>query len=242
METLLDRPAGPEPVQGDISNRISNRLTAIGQKVTMIVQEGRNSLQRIHARVSLIQLCVSDEEVMQDLKAIESACRELSRMFDEIREFAAEPPLHFSQHSICDSLERSWQHVADSRDDFVAQLNLHCNVEVDLCSFDAEKIEQVFRNVVENAIDACDGPLVMNVNVSRELDGGCCFFVVSFRDNGNGFSDNARQSALTPFFTTKKHGCGLGLCICQKILAAHNDWLKILHSPVGALISVAIPA
>ncbi|MCW5890231.1 MAG: 2TM domain-containing protein [bacterium] len=103
---------------------------------------------------------------------------------------------------------------------------------------DAEKLQQVFTNVLANAIDAFDG-----VAESRRIE---CFVenggrqaTVRIRDNGAGMSPEVTGRIFTPFFTTKEQGTGLGLAISRKIVEAHAGTMDVA-SEVGRGTEFAI--
>ena len=66
--------------------------------------------------------------------------------------------------------------------------------------------------------------------------------VLSFRDTGPGFSEDALAKAMDPFFTTKDNGTGLGLPIVQAIIDSHGGSMKLSNAPQGgALITISLP-
>jgi signal transduction histidine kinase len=44
-----------------------------------------------------------------------------------------------------------------------------------------------------------------------------------------------------PFYTTKKHGSGMGLAVCQRIMEEHNGWISIERHLVGTAFEVWLP-
>jgi two-component system, NtrC family, nitrogen regulation sensor histidine kinase GlnL len=65
---------------------------------------------------------------------------------------------------------------------------------------------------------------------------------VEVADTGPGISEENLAKVGTPFFSTKDNGTGLGLAVCQKIVADHRGMLKIDSKPgQGTRISVLLP-
>ena len=87
---------------------------------------------------------------------------------------------------------------------------------------DAEKLRQVFANVLDNAIDALRarrrGPPHRALHRERRPASA----TVRVRDNGGGIPPEKIDRIFNPFFTTKENGTGLGMAISKKIVEAHD--------------------
>jgi two-component system NtrC family sensor kinase len=102
---------------------------------------------------------------------------------------------------------------------------------------DAHQLEQVFLNVINNAVDAImdSAPAgTLRVSLYREDSRTC----VEFRDSGPGLKDSSK--IFNPFYTTKKigKGTGLGLSICYGIVKEHGgDTWPVTTNTVGLFFS-----
>ena len=96
---------------------------------------------------------------------------------------------------------------------------------------DAEKLKQVFANVIDNAIDAFDG-VPENRRIELFIENGGSNAVVRVRDNGCGIPADKLGRIFNPFFTTKEKGTGLGMAISKKIVEAHAGTMDV-DSEVG---------
>lgn len=85
-----------------------------------------------------------------------------------------------------------------------------------LCN--GNQIKQVFLNLVKNAIEAIDNGGKIKIEARLENS----WIEVSIADNGNGISAKLRDLLGQPFITTKESGTGLGLVICNKLIAEHK--------------------
>jgi two-component system, NtrC family, C4-dicarboxylate transport sensor histidine kinase DctB len=111
-----------------------------------------------------------------------------------------------------------------------------------LVTGDAVRIEQVFINLLRNALDAVETANVRRVSVALEQHGG--FAVVSFADSGPGIPCDVAAHLFEPFFTTKPSGkgLGLGLAISSSIVQAMNGQLTGSNcAGGGALFEVRLP-
>lgn len=221
---------------------LCERLATIGEVVTNVAHESRNALQRIQAQADLMELdLVNDTEKMHGLDVIKSASHSLLCMFDELREFAAPIELNSETCQLRDLVDRAWLSLTTIPEAHLATLS--CNfTDVEL-SVDACRIEQVFRNLFENALAACPSPARIDVSWSVESHVDPRTIHISVRDNGPGFSDEQRERAFEPFYTTKKKGTGLGLPICRRILREHQGWLDIrpTQGELGAWMELVLP-
>jgi signal transduction histidine kinase len=107
---------------------------------------------------------------------------------------------------------------------------------------DADKLRQVFTNVIDNAIDAMEG----NAG-ERRLEFGIVSLypgtaTVVVRDNGCGIADDKLTKIFNPFYTTKKSGTGLGMGIAKKVMDAHSGRIEVQSKPgAGTEFRLSIP-
>ncbi|HKD65244.1 MAG TPA: ATP-binding protein [Candidatus Binataceae bacterium] len=108
---------------------------------------------------------------------------------------------------------------------------------------DADKLRQVFTNVIDNAIDAMEsnaGERRLEIGI-RTLRPAAA--TVMIRDNGCGIGEDELGKIFNPFYTSKPNGTGLGMGVAKKVMDAHNGRIEV-HSQSGAgtefLISLPI--
>ena len=95
------------------------------------------------------------------------------------------------------------------------------------------------RALVTNAIEAVDGKGSVAVRLEPRLEGG---WLLSVRDSGPGFSDEARSRAVEPFFTTRPGAQGLGLAQVHAFARQAHGRLSIDRAPGGgAEVSLTLP-
>ncbi len=101
---------------------------------------------------------------------------------------------------------------------------------------DAIMLRQVVLNLVNNALDALDGPGKIAVRTRGERNGiGSAHAVVSVSDTGRGVRAEHLPHIFDPFFTTKDvgRGVGLGLAICQSFIEQHGGTIRADSPGVG---------
>ena len=109
------------------------------------------------------------------------------------------------------------------------------------CAVDVFRLEQVFRNILENALAACRDPVEVAIRCGETLLDGQPAVCVAIRDNGPGLNPEQRQRIFEPFFTTKTKGTGLGMAIAQRILEAHEGQITVGDAGPGAEIVLLLP-
>ncbi len=103
-------------------------------------------------------------------------------------------------------------------------------------------MQQVLLNLVLNAAEAVGGNGKQDGTVSvrtETADPGARLLVA---DNGPGIPTDSLKKVFEPFWSTKPAGIGMGLAICQSIVATHNGTLTASNGPgAGATFCVTLP-
>lgn len=104
------------------------------------------------------------------------------------------------------------------------------------------EIQQVLVNLLLNAAQAMQSTPIEErvVTVSTESDGH--LVTLRVRDRGCGISEDRLATVFNPFYTTKKHGIGMGLAICRRIIEAHGGRLEAKPEKPGCALLFSLPA
>jgi C4-dicarboxylate-specific signal transduction histidine kinase len=105
------------------------------------------------------------------------------------------------------------------------------------------QLREVLLNLLHNAIEAmagvADRPRLLQVITTRQDEGTV---VVAIKDTGPGIAPERLNDIFDAFVTTKAHGMGLGLAICQLIIQGHGGQLSAFsNGKDGSLFRYALP-
>src|SRR5262249_4723822 len=115
---------------------------------------------------------------------------------------------------------------------------------------DEAQLTHVVLNLVKNAMEAMpdSGALTITTrmetdfHILRQASGSGKFMRLEVADSGPGFPDAELHRVFEPFFTTKPRGSGLGLSICERIVAVHGGSIQAENRQGGgAVVTVTLP-
>lgn len=217
----------------------AERLASIGQLVTGISHESRNALQRIQMGLDNLSFELNDNEsfpgAKEELNLVAKSTKDLVRLFEDLRSYAAPIKLSLTSSDLRSVWQKAWSSLQTERKGRQAEL-IDDTGDLDLtCRIDSFRIEQVFRNLMENALAACDDPVQLRIQChAAELDGKPAVRV-HLRDNGPGLSPEQQARIFEAFFTTKRKGTGLGMAIVHRIIDEHGATITAGNAnPAGA--------
>jgi signal transduction histidine kinase len=100
-------------------------------------------------------------------------------------------------------------------------------------------LNQVWTNLIDNAVDAMNGKGMLKLITRREND----FVMVEVADDGVGVSDEAKEHLFEPFYTTKDigSGTGLGLDIAYRVIQEHKGTIEFWSTPGNTRFIVRLP-
>jgi len=205
-------------------------LATLGELSASVAHEIRNPLCGILLSLEVLQTKMDPEDSRSIL--LTNLHREALKMERVVNNL-----LHFARHYqprrvICElgdvvlkTIESIKTHLQKRQIDVrVRRSAIRCEAEVD-----PDLVQQVFRNILLNSVDAC--PRGSHLDVDLELADGDTV-VVAFTDQGEGIQKEKLARIFDPFFTSKTSGVGLGLSVSKKIVDAHRGHIDV-ESEVG---------
>src|SRR5580698_3367787 len=189
------------------------------------------------ARAALVRIAAS-VEVATLLNEIESGTSRISDLVRAIKEYTYMDQTPLQNVDIVKSLETTLTILNHKLKRGVVVERDYQKIPLLVNSFGSE-LNQVWTNIIDNAIDAMNGKGELRVRTYR--DDGCV--VVEIGDNGPGISDEVKAHIFEPFFTTKGvgEGTGLGLDTVQRIVRKHRGSIQVISKPGDTRFHVLLP-
>lgn len=189
------------------------------------------------ARAALVRIAAS-VEIANMLNEIESSTSRISDLVRAIKEYTYMDQAPVQNVDIVKSLETTLTILNHKLRKGVAVQRSYEKVSFLVNSFGSE-LNQVWTNIIDNAIDAMGGKGELRLRTYR--DDGCV--VVEIGDNGPGISPEVKAHIFEPFFTTKAvgEGTGLGLDTVQRIVRKHRGSIEVTSKPGDTRFQVWLP-
>jgi two-component system, NtrC family, sensor kinase len=207
------------------------RLAAAGQTAAQFAHEVGTPLNLISGHVQLLRArLVPDEGAQQRLEVIDVQIERIERivrgMLDRTRPEAIElAPLDLNA-----LLERIGDATAPALDARGVRLITELQERLPEISGDADRLQQVFINLINNALDAMpDGGQIHVRTMTESTAEGASRVVVEFADTGSGMAEDVRLRIFDPLYTTKERGrgTGLGLVVVRQVIADHHGHIEV---------------
>jgi two-component system nitrogen regulation sensor histidine kinase GlnL len=222
----------------------------LGSMAAGIAHEVRNPLAGIRGAAELVGARAAGD---RDRQAAQLIVREVDRIAALLDDFMV-----FSRGDLLRLAPVNLHRVLDDVLDVLATDPLGARVPVvrtfdpsipDLLA-DGDRLVQLFLNLGRNALEALeDRPGTLQIRTRLRLDHRIdvdgervASVAVEFEDDGPGIPDGVREQIMTPFFTTKRSGTGLGLPLARHFASLHGGSLQIESKEGrGTLVRVSLP-
>jgi signal transduction histidine kinase len=195
------------------------------------------SLEADTARAALVRIAAS-VEVASLLHEIESSTSRISDLVGAIKEYTYMDQSPVQNVDIVKGLEITLTILNHKLKQGIAVQRDYQRVPFLVNSFGSE-LNQVWTNIIDNAIYAMNGKGELRVRTFR--DDNCV--VVEIGDSGRGISPEVKPHIFEPFFTTKGvgQGTGLGLDTVQRIVKKHRGSIQVSSKPGDTRFQVWLP-
>jgi len=223
----------------------SHRLATVGRLAAGAAHEINNPLTIISLNVQILNRLLNknkeNHEIMERLQILQDQEERISKIIQDLMGFARPAQPQFSQSSVSEVIAKVLSVIVDRVAMTKIQVKNCIPTDLPPVMVDPLQIEQVFMNLLINAVQAMpDGGII---TLSAALtEGGSVEIKVA--DTGSGISRKNLAKIFDPFFTTKKEGegTGLGLAVCHSIVE-HNGGSMRVKSEVGkgSVFTVNLP-
>jgi len=220
----------------------SDKMAAVGQLISGVAHELNNPLTAILGYSQL--LTSSGQTGPQGLEYADKLYKQAQRTHRIVQNLLSFSRQHKPERVVV-RLNQLLEETLALRDYDLRMSNVRVHLELDpelpATSADPHQLQQVFLNMVNNAVDAilensADGDLWVRSGSGAEV------VFVEFTDSGPGVKDPSK--VFDPFYTTKPvgKGTGLGLSICYGIVTEHGGTIHVCNAaPRGASFRIELP-
>ncbi len=216
----------------------STKLAAIGELASNVAHEINNPLTSILGYTELLKEEEDLDAIRNDLEIIEQESLRARMIVRQLLEFSRRRPLEIRETDIC-SIIGTVIPLVQSK----AKAN-RVTIRQKVCALpaiaaDVNQLQQVFINIINNAIFAMEGGGVLTISTDHNEDS----VFIRFQDTGPGIPENIRNRIFEPFFSTKQEkGTGLGLSISYSIIQKHGGDIRVeAEDQVGSTFIISLP-
>jgi len=207
--------------------RHQERLAAIGKVMAHISHEIRNSVAVVGGfSKSLAKKPERTDLVKEYTGIINQEVERMERMLTDVMRYSKPVKVEKQRLPLNDVVSRAI-HTFSHQIPSDVKITVNLDPSNPMVALDPGPITQVILNLIKNSIEALDKG--GEIQVSTKMQGEHVSVIVS--DNGPGIPEEVQARIHDPFFTTKQHGNGLGLAICNQIISDHEGTIEVTSVP-----------
>ena len=219
-----------ESVARKLAHEIKNPLTPIQLSIDSLREKYKNKLTR------------DGKDFEKYLETINRQIKDIEKLVNEFSNFARMPRPIFKKVDIIQLVNKSLDFIR-----LTSKNSIHFvkNTNEKFINGDGDQLNRVLINLIKNSEESFqelklkDPNFKGNINI--EIGSNNDYIIIGRNDNGAGIID--AKKAMTPYFTTKKTGTGLGLPIVTKIINEHNGYFSIKNKNdnKGTIVTITLP-
>ena len=166
----------------------------------------------------------------------------LLHLYEEVLQFARPVRLELQTLQMDTILQQTWTHLANVPADKKVQLRIAKGGSVSALKADSFAVEQILRNLLENAVEASSVNSIIEATIRATWIGSEPAIELLIRDHGKGLPSAYNiERIFEPFFTTRPRGTGLGLPIARRLAEGHGGSLILRRADPGTIAVLTLP-
>ena len=227
---ITERYEAWETVARKLAHEIKNPLTPIQLSIDSLREKYKDKLGH------------ENKDFEKYLETINRQIKDIEKLVNEFSNFARMPRPILKKIDIIKLINKSLVFIKLTSKN---SINLVKKTNNQFINGDEDQLNRVFINLIKNSEESISEHLQKDPNFKGNIDieiaANNDYIVIRIIDNGTGITD--AKKAMTPYFTTKNTGTGLGLPIVTKIINEHsgNFLIRNRQDKKGALVTITLP-
>jgi signal transduction histidine kinase len=211
-------------------------MESIGTLAAGVAHEVGNPLASISALVQVVQRSTDDQFVKEKLELVKNQVTRISKIIRDLVDFSRPSNYELQLTDINQIVSEAVEIIKVGTKAKNIDFKVSLNEKVPLLPLVADQVQQVFVNILLNAVDAIaeHDPPKRDCTIATKTDITGENVVITFEDDGVGISEDNTGKVFEPFYTTKKEGkgTGLGLWVSYGIIKSFQGDI-IVESTIG---------
>ena len=227
---ITERYEAWESVARKLAHEIKNPLTPIQLSIDSLREKYKNRLTE------------NSKDFEKYLETINRQIKDIEKLVNEFSNFARMPRPIFNKVNLIQLIKNSIDFIKLTSKNSIKIVD---KTNEKLINGDEDQLNRVFINIIKNSEESLEElkhkEPNFKGNIDIEISNNNDYIIIKINDNGTGISD--AKKAMTPYFTTKKTGTGLGLPIVTKIITEHNGnfSIKSKKDKKGTTVKISLP-
>jgi signal transduction histidine kinase len=219
----------------------SETMSVMGDLVAGVAHEVRNPLFGIAATLDAFEAEFGSEAVHEYLATLRNDVSRLGRLMNDLLDYGRPQRSERRTQSIRPIIAEALRVCAPRAKERRIEIREEIDGELPDVSINADRMLQVLKNVVENAVEFSAAGETVTLRVRRD-DNAAAALVFTVADRGPGFRHEDLPHVFEPFFTRRAGGSGLGLAIVQKIVGEHGGTIAARNGVGGGgVVEIRLP-
>ena len=227
---ITERYEAWENVARKLAHEIKNPLTPIQLSIDSLSEKYKN------------KLATDGKDFEKYLETINRQIKDIEKLVNEFSNFARMPRPILKKTNIVQLINNSLDFIKLSSKNLI---NFKSKDKKFYINGDEDQLNRVFINLIKNSeesfLEQSQKKPNFKGNIDIEINDNNDYIVIRLIDDGKGITD--AKKAMTPYFTTKKTGTGLGLPIVSKIINEHSGFFSIKNKSekTGTIVTISLP-
>ncbi len=224
----------------------TQKMESIGTLAAGIAHEVGNPLASISALVQVAQRSTEDVFIKEKLNLVKSQVTRISKIIRDLVDFSRPSNFELQRVNINECLKESIEITKVGTKAKTIAFDVKLSDDVPNLPLVADQLEQVFVNILLNAVDAInevkDEKKEKRISIESALAKEEA--IITFTDTGGGISEENLTKIFEPFFTTKSQGrgTGLGLWVSYGIIKSFQGKLEVQSNKgIGTTFTIKLP-